>query len=171
VDLDSCGEENDNGLLIDEEFPSETFVSEHNLEEILETKEKTPKGASQKASILSQVNRRNTPFRYGSELESVGMEYDEEPKGMASSGFSNNAELLEDITKMHRSHIRDCSESGKIESKMLVNVTMKMGKNSIEPTDFAFSVDGYLRELDEILNNKIKSAIEIRRKIRSHFDP
>jgi hypothetical protein len=70
--------------------------------------------------------------------------------------------LLEDLIKLHRQHLRDATESGKSESKLLVNFTMKRNtRNGMHITP-----DDYLRELDEYMARKMASIEDIRAKIQ-----
>jgi hypothetical protein len=164
--------EDENNMLLDEEFPPEIYTNS-----VTEDIQMTP--VKNKASILSQINKRQTPSRLAPFHESKDFEMNKSEstldfipsskddvdvgfKGMATA--LQKTDVIEDITKLHRMHIRDCSDSGKQESKLLVNVTMKLGKGG------DLDKDGYLKELDELLRAKIESAEEIRAMIKAHFE-
>jgi hypothetical protein len=69
----------------------------------------------------------------------------------------------DELIKLHRQHIRDNTDFGKIESKILVNLTMKMGKqvlstpgsnNASLERQINEAFDGYVGELQDILEKK-----------------
>lgn len=69
----------------------------------------------------------------------------------------------DELIKLHRQHIRDNTDFGKIESKILVNLTMKMGKqvlstpgsnNASLERQINEAFDGYVGELQDILQKK-----------------
>ncbi|KAH6580139.1 hypothetical protein BASA61_009830 [Batrachochytrium salamandrivorans] len=98
--------------------------------------------------------------------------------GVASDSLTTTATVvpnmsdIEDLIRMHRQHIRDNTESGKIESKLLVNLTMKPGNKNVgehgsSGGGHGVSFDNYVRTLDEILANKMNGIAEMRAKMRS----
>ncbi|KAL5032616.1 hypothetical protein BDEG_20706 [Batrachochytrium dendrobatidis JEL423] len=78
-----------------------------------------------------------------------------------------NMSDVEELIRMHRQHIRDNTESGKIESKLLVNLTMKPGaKHTNEHGINDVSFDSYVAELDSILAKKMNRIAEMRAKMQ-----
>jgi hypothetical protein len=77
---------------------------------------------------------------------------------------------MDELIKSHRAHIRESTESGKQESKLLVNLTMKMGKNHGDRSTMIMTFDNYVRELDDIVKKKLDSLIELQAKINQHLN-
>jgi hypothetical protein len=154
-------ENDEEDLLLDEEHPPPAFTS-HHVEEADE--QHSP---AKKASILSQLNKR-IPSRSSASEKSPTETMD--LKGMATALTQSQEVFMEEIIRLHRNHIRDCTDSGKLESKLLVNLTMKMGKNTSDPAAMSLSFENYCRELDEMLKEKMDGIMQIRSKIRSCFE-
>lgn len=86
---------------------------------------------------------------------------------------------MDDLIKQHRQHIRDFTEFGKIESKLLVNFTMSMGSltgshsssnnASGEENGKDKSFENYVKELDALMDKKLKSVLEMKEKIQNMF--
>jgi hypothetical protein len=155
----------DEDLLLDEEFPPEAFPVPQ--EDFTNEDSISQSPAKSKASILSQLNKRSLPSR--GQVESRGSNETMDLKGMATALTQSQELLMEEVIKLHRNHIRECAETGKLESKLLVNLTMKMGKNTSDPAAMTMSFDSYCRELDESLREKMNSIMELRAKIRDHL--
>ncbi|KAJ3271941.1 Kinesin-like protein kif24 [Terramyces sp. JEL0728] len=151
-------EDEDDGLLIDEEFPNESLTDDQQMEDDsqdeLHHKRSSLARQTSRPSLLSQ--QRKSPVK-----EPLA------PKGMTTAPHDN---IIDDLIKLHRNHIRESTEHGKQETKLLVNLTMKMGKNSSDRNNMYISFDNYVRELDEIMRVKMEGLIEIRQKIQEHLD-
>ncbi|KAJ3299791.1 Kinesin-like protein kif24 [Borealophlyctis nickersoniae] len=79
------------------------------------------------------------------------------------------AALMEELVRLHRQHIRESNDLSKAESKLLVNFTMKMGKpggSSASGAAGQVSLDGYMRELDGLMEKKVKAIAELRSRIK-----
>jgi hypothetical protein len=176
--MDEEEEENENDhdfgeqQMLEEEFPPEALGSETNDFAGSIENETPPRSTAVKASILSQLNKRqllnSRLSRPDGDTPRKLLLVDDQQSSQINP-INETHYAVEDITKLHRSHIRECSEFGKLESKILVNVTMKMGKGTVDQSTLNQSATSYLKELDEILEEKINSAQEIRSKIRSYF--
>jgi hypothetical protein len=72
-------------------------------------------------------------------------------------------QLRDELIKLHRQHLRDTTDMNKVESKLLVNLTMKMGKQILNAPNETLekqieeSFDGYLNELGDLLVKKQES--------------
>jgi hypothetical protein len=159
-DFEEENEQDD--LLLDEEHPPDAFASHH-----AEDMDESQHSPAKKASILSQLNKR-LPSRPSATEKSPTETMD--LKGMATALTQSQEVFMEEIIRLHRNHIRDCTDSGKLESKLLVNLTMKMGKNTSDPAAMSLSFENYCRELDEMLKEKMDGIMQIRSKIRSCFE-
>ncbi|CAG8547653.1 18780_t:CDS:10 [Acaulospora morrowiae] len=85
-----------------------------------------------------------------------------------NSSHSITHQEMEDFLKRHRQTLRDVSDTGKQETKLLANFTLGMNSNSDmggthEITVGAF--EQYLDELDGLLESKERVISELRRKI------
>ena len=71
----------------------------------------------------------------------------------------------DELIKLHRQAIKDNNDFSKQESKILVNLTMKMGKQLLENPNGANLVDEafekYLNELESILSKKMESMTQM----------
>jgi hypothetical protein len=156
--------DDDDGLLLDDEFPPEAFQSDHQMDDSdddphIHVKRSAPSSQAQtKRPLLPRLNDSHASL--ANSIDSL------ELKGMATAINPRSDNFMEDLIKLHRSHIRDSTESGKQESKLLVNLTMKMGKSSAPVTQLTF--DTYVRELDEIVKQKMGSLLELQAKIQEH---
>ncbi|CAG8786720.1 15870_t:CDS:2 [Cetraspora pellucida] len=86
--------------------------------------------------------------------------------GDNSSTFTTQE--IEDFLRRHRSALREVSDTGKQETKLLANFTLKM--NSIDDMDGSPEItvnafEQYLDELDALLESKEQVIAELRRKI------
>ena len=142
--------------MLDEEYPPDTLAESPPHQTVTQTK----------AAILQQVNKKQLSLSRSLNENEYQNAINSPP---LSSHLSERHSILSEITKYHHNHIKDCTESNKAESKMLVKVTSKMEKYADNDEIFDESVDSYLKELDEILRLKIESAHEIRKKIREQY--
>jgi hypothetical protein len=74
--------------------------------------------------------------------------------------FDVNA-LIDALIKLHRQHLRDATDSGKNESKLLVNFTMK--RSTSDRVNVTSEV--YLQELEDFMDHKLSSIKEIKARI------
>ncbi|KAJ3148782.1 Kinesin-like protein kif24 [Geranomyces michiganensis] len=70
--------------------------------------------------------------------------------------------------RQHREHIRDMTETSRTESRLLVSLTMRQddtltGDRAV-PTDSSF--EQYVRELDEVMQRKLKNVVQVSDMIR-----
>ncbi|KAJ3318539.1 Kinesin-like protein kif24 [Boothiomyces sp. JEL0866] len=158
-------DDDEDGLLIDEEFPNETLTDDQQMEDDsqdeLHHKKPVLTHQTSRPSLLSQQKQKSPVKAPQTQPQAV------EPKGMTAVPQES---LIDDLIKLHRNHIRESTEFGKQETKLLVNLTMKMGKNSSDRNNMYISFDNYVRELDEIMRVKMEGLIEIRQKIQEHLD-
>lgn len=156
-------------LLLDEEFPPENFGSDHHMDEDSDHAEAVPPKASQttRTSLLSQVNKRPLLPRSDSDGSSAVNSNDSlELKGMATAINPRQEDAsIQALIKLHRDHIRDCSDSGKLESRLLVNLNMKLAKTGGDRNAIHLAFDNYIRELDAITHQKMQKLEEFRSKI------
>ncbi|TPX30845.1 hypothetical protein SmJEL517_g05688 [Synchytrium microbalum] len=91
---------------------------------------------------------------------------------------------FEGLIRLHRQHIREFTELGKLESRLLVNATMKMGRpesavavaavgsdgnNSVGATNGrgpTLPFESYVRELDGLLERKLAAILALQGSIR-----
>lgn len=170
-------DDDDNDLLIDEEFPPSTFTSDHPMDDDSDPAENLasshPKSSSARSSLLSQVNKRPLLPRLNADSHHSSRANSSESlelKGMATAINPRSDAFMDELIKMHRSHIRESTESGKNESKLLVNLTMKMGKSSGDRSAMIMTFDNYVRELDEVVKQKMDSLVELQAKINQHLN-
>lgn len=78
------------------------------------------------------------------------------------NGTLDKSVLLEELVKLHRQHLRDCTDSGKSESKLLVNFTMK--RSTADRVNV--SSDAYLDQLEAFMENKFAGIDDIKRRIQ-----
>lgn len=162
----------DDDLLIDEEFP---VTSDHHMDDDSDPAENNvstsyPKSA--RSSLLSQINKTpllprlsadSNPSLANNSNESLDL------KGMATAINPRSESFMDDLIKLHRAHIRESTESGKQESKLLVNLTMKMGKNGGDRSAMHMTFDNYVRELSDIVKQKMDNLVELQSKIHEHL--
>ncbi|KAJ3151140.1 Kinesin-like protein kif24 [Geranomyces variabilis] len=76
--------------------------------------------------------------------------------------------------RQHREHIRDMTETSRTESRLLVSLTMRQDDTLAGervPTDSSF--EQYVRELDEVMQRKLKNVLEVSdmvREVLSQFE-
>ncbi|KAJ3178220.1 Kinesin-like protein kif24 [Geranomyces variabilis] len=76
--------------------------------------------------------------------------------------------------RQHREHIRDMTETSRTESRLLVSLTMRQDDTLAGervPTDSSF--EQYVRELDEVMQRKLKNVLEVSdmvREVLSRFE-
>jgi hypothetical protein len=173
-DDDDDMKDDDDGLMLDDEFPPEAFQSDHQMDEDSDNAELQPPSSvskSNRSSLLSQVNKRPLlPRLTPDSNHSMANSNDSlDLKGMATALNPRSESFMDELIKLHRSHIRDSTESGKQESKLLVNLTMKLGKTSSDRSAMQLTFDNYVRELDEIVRNKMQNLAELQAKIQEHL--
>ncbi|KAI8901576.1 P-loop containing nucleoside triphosphate hydrolase protein [Globomyces pollinis-pini] len=173
VDHDMDGED----FMIDEEFPPDAFIGE----QVGEPESPDVSQKSRQFPPIVQASRPPLLTKRSSGLlqtevssSSIATSADSyEPKGMVANASQQSITqegMMDELIRLHRNHIRECTESGKLESKLLVNLTMKMGKNSSDRNSMDITFDNYVRELDGIMRQKINSLQEIRDKIQQHLN-
>ncbi|CAG8510525.1 12097_t:CDS:2 [Racocetra fulgida] len=88
------------------------------------------------------------------------------PSDNNSSTFTTQE--IDDFLRRHRSALREVSDTGKQETKLLANFTLKMNSNSDmdgSPDITVNAFEQYLDELDALLESKEQVISELRRKI------
>ena len=133
--------------LLDEEYPPE-FLSES-------PPAVQPKQLTQtKLAILQQANKKQS-LRDSVEMES----------SQTNQLLSEHFEGLNEITMLHKKHIRKCNEWNSTESNLLSEF---LGCN---PADDEFHIleNRYLEQLDASLKLKVDGATEIRQLLRQHY--
>ncbi|TPX44507.1 hypothetical protein SeLEV6574_g04463 [Synchytrium endobioticum] len=82
---------------------------------------------------------------------------------------------FEGLIRLHRQHIREFTELGKLESRLLVNATMKMGRPA-EPLSYSSNTssgsitmpsESYMKELDSLLDRKLDAIVSLQNSIRA----
>ncbi|KAJ3373506.1 Kinesin-like protein kif24 [Kappamyces sp. JEL0680] len=170
--------DDDDGLLIDDEFPPEAFQSDHHMDDDSDGLESHPiphtkLTSSARSSLVSQSNKRPLLPRLSADSHSSSLANSSESldlRGMATAINPRSDSFMEDLIKLHRSHIKDSTDSGKQESKLLVNLTMKMGKTSGDRSAMHLTFDNYVRELDDIIRQKMVGLAELQSKIQEHLN-
>ncbi len=81
----------------------------------------------------------------------------------AASLSKMDIEIAEDLVQRHRHHLREMTDIGKVESKLLVNFTGKLNKAS----NAAFSAEElsfetFIKELDSVVERKLKAVNDLR---------
>jgi hypothetical protein len=88
------------------------------------------------------------------------------------------AELMDTVIRQHRQAIRDNTECGKMESKLLVNLTMRLGKGEQQGQQSGESsgpssgdgdrevFEAYARDLDGLLDRKMRGLRELKGNLR-----
>lgn len=167
-------DEEEDGLLIDDEFPPEAFTSDHQMDDDSDTPlHATPKSTiSARSSLLSQVNKRPLLPRLNPDSRSSMSNSTEslDLKGLSTPSVPKHENLMDDLIKLHRTHIRESTDSGKQESKLLVNLTMKLGRTGGDRSAMQITFDTYVRELDEIIRNKMQTLEDLRLIINEHMN-
>lgn len=170
-----------------EEFPPDNFHLVEDVKAGEDSVRATPEAPRpvrmMKTSILEKLNVRNkdSPMKTpsSSSLESTNKLPLSDLKGMAGSfdspkvsvssreepeeSFEDRSAMLDELIKLHRQHLRDNTESGKSESKLLVNFTMKRHGSGRDGSHM--SPEHYVRELDLHLSRKMDNIAELRDKI------
>jgi hypothetical protein len=87
-------------------------------------------------------------------------------KAPTVSAAETQAESRDELIKLHRQSIKESTDYSKQESKILVNLTMKMGKQLLENPEGASLVNDafikYVDELEGILERKMEGMIQLR---------
>ncbi|TPX63285.1 hypothetical protein SpCBS45565_g06716 [Spizellomyces sp. 'palustris'] len=96
-----------------------------------------------------------------SPVQSVSDVTQAEPTPLASE-----AEIMEDFIRLHRQHIREITEVNRVESKLLVNLTMRMGKQVGGEQLGSVSFDSYVKELDALMERKLETVLEVRNRVK-----
>ncbi|CAB4495726.1 unnamed protein product [Rhizophagus irregularis] len=138
-------EDND---LFDEEMPSdgivdEDFISDHDDQ---------------------SANNHNENYRNSSSSKKPS--YNEHASSSSQSGITHAD--IEDFLKRHRHELREVSEAGKHETKLLANFTLSMNSNNdmgAAHDDTVQAFEKYLDELDTQLEAKVQIISELRRRI------
>ncbi|KAJ3089320.1 Kinesin-like protein kif24 [Quaeritorhiza haematococci] len=86
----------------------------------------------------------------------------------ASNGFSitSDPDVVDELVRAHRQHIREMTELGKTESKLLVNFTMKGGGGGNAKSDRSVSFETYVKELDMLMERKLRALLAVRSQIK-----
>ncbi|KAI8826217.1 P-loop containing nucleoside triphosphate hydrolase protein [Fimicolochytrium jonesii] len=81
---------------------------------------------------------------------------------------STDAESVDDFIRLHRQHIREITEINRLESKLLVNLTMRMGNNTSasDMSQQQSEFESYVRELDGLMERKRGTVEEVRTKVK-----
>jgi hypothetical protein len=183
VEMEDTTEYNE-PFIIDTEFPPDNMILVDDLNPV---KSKTPvkyntidepsdveKHGRNKVSILEKLNahklklppsvRKSTNLMNGmDECESPSRPLlnPSDPSKPSSAEDSEANIHFESLVKSHRQHLRDCTDSGKNESKLLVNFTMKRCTSD----RVNVTADIYLNELDEFMDRKLAGILDIKKKI------
>jgi hypothetical protein len=165
---------------LDQEFPPEGLMSddvheeEAFEEEIMTAPTMVPKASSpkvqqqqqprssmrikqQKKAILGKMN-----YSLASEEKTESSLV--ETKTVVQKTFEDDQQQptsarMEELIKLHRQHIRENTDFGKLESKILVNLTMKMKGTFDEETEAIYK--NYTQELKKIMEKKMESISEM----------
>ncbi|CAI2163866.1 11057_t:CDS:10 [Funneliformis geosporum] len=171
--------------LFGEEMPSDGFVDE---DFIHDHRSASANSFDKTTDILSKLNVNDTPnsHRTTSTITShvnspssyvpSSPDYNTSPNSVhlptASENSSSQGGIthadMEDFLKRHRHELREVSEAGKQETKLLANFTLGMNSNNDIGADHELTVDAfekYLDELDSLLEAKEQNISELRRKI------
>ncbi len=70
----------------------------------------------------------------------------------------------ENLIQRHRQHIREMTEISKMESKLLVNFTMKLSSEMALNAQSGF--EGYLSQLESIMDSKIRAIQELKQEMK-----
>ncbi|CAG8587471.1 10612_t:CDS:10 [Funneliformis mosseae] len=175
-------EDND---LFGEEMPSDGIVDE---DFIHDHRSASANSFDKTTNILSKLNVNDTPnsHRTTSTITSYlnspssyvqsSPDYNNSPNSIQLPTASENASSqggithadMEDFLKRHRHELREVSEAGKQETKLLANFTLGMNSNNDIGAAHDLTVDAfekYLDELDTLLEAKEQNISELRRKI------
>lgn len=181
---DATAMEYNEASLLDSEFPPEnmhlvedlkTGASLEEMNTSLDLDKPLGKSAASKVSILEKLNNKTqSTIQIGNAVgksrksitTSIPIEIDQNEtliiKSAVDIGGENDSNLqFEELVKLHRQHLRDSTDSGKNESKLLVNFTMKRSTSD----RVNVTTDVYLKELDSFMDRKLAGIQEIKRKI------
>jgi LPS O-antigen subunit length determinant protein (WzzB/FepE family) len=70
----------------------------------------------------------------------------------------------ESLIQRHRQHIREMTEISKMESKLLVNFTMKLSSEMSANAQSGF--EGYLNQLESIMDSKMRAIQELKKEMK-----
>jgi len=173
-DNDLFGEEMPSDGLVDEDFihdhrgaSTSFFDNQHETTEILSklNVNDTPNSRRTSSTITSHIN---SPSSY---IPS-SPDYNNSPNSIPFENASSQGGIthadMEDFLKRHRHELREVSEAGKQETKLLANFTLGMNSNNDIGAAHDLTVEAfekYLDELDTLLEAKEQNISELRRKI------
>lgn len=158
-------------FLIDSEFPPDTMSLIDDMKLIspgpVDDREK-----GSKISILEKLNVKKSISKESIKVECLSkeslkdIESIDDLKGMAGAeAISDEAEIvqyMDDLIKLHRQHLRMTTDSGKNESKLLVNFTMKRTTSDRVNVTAA----DYVKQVEHYIDLKLENLNEIKRKIQ-----
>lgn len=160
VEADVPNDYDETSLLIDQEAPPDNMNFEEDI--------KSPAVSAPVIAKLAKPQGRNPPrSSITSFVPGDNIEIRASLNSMVSAADTvvektGDVDLMMDeLIKLHRQHLRDSTESGKSESKLLVNFTMKRSTTDrVNVTN-----EKYINELDDYLRSKMESISLIRAKI------
>ncbi|RIA86789.1 P-loop containing nucleoside triphosphate hydrolase protein [Glomus cerebriforme] len=169
-DNDLFGEEMPSDGIVDEDFISGRDESANYFDNEHETTENfsnlnvndTPNSHISSSTITSHIQ--SSPD-YSNSLNSVQLPSSD---GHASLQSGITHADMEDFLKRHRHELREVSEAGKRETKLLANFTLGMNSNNDIGAAHDLTVEAfekYLDELDTLLEAKEHNISELRRRI------
>ncbi|RIB02092.1 P-loop containing nucleoside triphosphate hydrolase protein [Gigaspora rosea] len=151
----------------DEEFPSDEeqdLLDEELPDGLVDAEEDFIHDNNSDISGL-KINESSESLRSTSSIpDSINFQ---RPSDVNSSSTFTTQEI-EDFLRRHRSALREVSDTGKQETKLLANFTLKMNSNSDmggSPEITVNAFEQYLDELDALLESKEQVISELRRKI------
>ena len=165
-DNDLFGEEMPSDGIVDEDFISDRdasasyFDNEHEATESF-SKLNVNDSPKSRSTIISHIQ--SSPD-YNNSLSSIQLPSSDNHE--SQSGITHAD--MEDFLKRHRHELREVSEAGKRETKLLANFTLGMNSNNDMGAAHDLTIEAferYLDELDTLLEAKEQNISELRRKI------
>jgi hypothetical protein len=165
-DNDLFGEEMPSDGIVDEDFLSDRdasasyFDNEHVATESFSKLNVNDSPKSRLSSVKTSHIQSSLDYNNSIQLPSSS------DKHASQSGITHAD--MEDFLKRHRHELREVSEAGKRETKLLANFTLGMNSNNDMGAAHDLTVEAfekYLDELDTLLETKEQNISELRRRI------
>ncbi|GBC09026.1 hypothetical protein RclHR1_08560002 [Rhizophagus clarus] len=165
-DNDLFGEEMPSDGIVDEDFISDHDQSQNDFENESEAARIFSKlnvnDTSGSRTSSSTITSHSTDYRNSSNFNKLSSD----ERALSESGITHAD--IEDFLKRHRHELREVSEAGKRETKLLANFTLSMNSNNDMGAAHDLTVEAFERYLDELdaqLQAKEQIISELRRRV------
>ncbi|KAJ3129793.1 Kinesin-like protein kif24 [Physocladia obscura] len=170
IDAEEHESTDDDPLLLDTELPDNLLDSDDGG---LVSGDESDNNIGGSVPTLSKLSLNNAPKQrpqltnFSSKLKSISKVADSSPAGSTTSSVVSKSQSsenpgFEELLNSHRQHLRLFAELSKVESKLIVNYSMKTKPDLAS----GMSQEAYLTELEMILTQKEASINEMKKQVQ-----